>query len=128
MNILFWVLQGVLACIMFMPGILKLTNSKDQLKVKGNGRMDWVDDLSGTSTKLIGIVEVAAAFGLILPMLLNIMPFLTPIAAFGVISTMLGAMSLHIKRNDGAKTIAPNILIMLIAVAVVYGRFELLRF
>ena len=128
MNIIFWVLQGVLAFMIFMPGILKLTNTKDQLKLKGNGRMDWVEDLSISSIKLIGVVEVAAAFGLILPMLLNIMPFLTPIASLGVILTMLGAMSLHIKRKDGAKAIAPNIFILLIAVTVVYGRLELIQF
>jgi len=128
MDILLWSLQGVLAFMMLMPGFLKISNSKDALKVKGNGRMDWVDDLSGSSIKLIGVLEVAAAFGLILPMLLNILPVLTPVAAIGVIFTMVGAMALHVKRNDGVKAIAPNVIIMLIAAFVLYGRLEYLSF
>lgn len=40
---------------------------------------------------MIGLVEVLAAFGLILPMALDTMPLLTPLAAAGVILTMLGA-------------------------------------
>lgn len=128
MDILLWSLQGVLAFMMLMPGFLKISNSKDALKVKGNGRMDWVDDLSGSSVKLIGVLEVAAAFGLILPMLLNILPVLTPVAAIGVIFTMVGAMALHVKRNDGIKAIAPNVIIILLATFVLYGRLEYLSF
>jgi len=128
MDILLWSLQGVLAFMMLMPGFLKISNSKDALKVKGNGRMDWVDDLSDAIIKLIGVLEVGAAFGLILPMLLNILPVLTPVAAIGVIFTMVGAMALHVKRNDGVKAIAPNVIIMLIAAFVLYGRLEYLSF
>jgi hypothetical protein len=126
MNTLLWIVQGLLAFMMLMPGALKLTNDNAQLKAKGNGRMDWADDVSGSNMKLIGLVEVAAAFGLILPMLLNILPMLTPLAAVGVIMTMLGAIALHVKRKDGAKAIIPNIIIITLAIVVLYGRFALL--
>ena len=128
MNTLFWVLQGLLAFMMFMPGMLKLTNNTAGLIKKGNGRMDWAEDVSETQMKLIGLVEVLAALGLILPHALGILPILTPIAVVGVILTMLGALALHVKRNDGIGAIAPNILIMLIAFAVAYGRFVLVPF
>jgi len=88
--------------------------------------MDWAVDVSSTNMKLIGMVEVLAAFGLILPMLLDIVPILTPIAAVGVIFTMLGALSLHLKRGDNPSTLAPNIVIMLIAAFVAYGRLVLI--
>jgi len=128
MDTLFWVLQGLLAFMMFMPGMLKLTNNTAGLIKKGNGRMDWAEDVSETQMKLIGLVEVLAALGLILPHALGILPILTPIAAVGVILTMLGALALHVKRNDGIGAIVPNILIMLIAFAVAYGRFVLVPF
>lgn len=128
MNPLFWVLQGLLAFMMLMPGFMKLTNNTAGLIKKGNGRMDWAEDVSKSQMKLIGVVEVLAAFGLILPHLLGILPILTPVAAVGVILTMLGAISLHVKRSDGMAAIATNAVIILIAVAVAYGRFVLVPF
>jgi len=88
--------------------------------------MDWAEDVSPTAMKFIGLVEVLAAFGLILPQLLNIQPILTPIAAIGVILTMLGALALHIKRGDEPKSLGINMMILLIAAFVAYGRLELL--
>lgn len=126
MNTLLWILQGLLAFMMLASGSMKLSNSKPELIKKGNGRMDWAEDVSPTAMKFIGLVEVLAAFGLILPQLLNIQPILTPIAAVGVILTMLGALALHLKRADEPKSFGINIMILLIAAFVAYGRFELL--
>ena len=126
MNTTLWILQGVLAAMMLLPGFMKLSNSNQELIKKGNGRMDWAVDVTPTNMKLIGMVEVLAAFGLILPILLGIFPILTPIAAIGVIFTMLGALSLHIKRGDNPSTFVPNIVILLIAAFVAYGRFILI--
>lgn len=126
MNTTLWILQGVLALMMLLPGFMKLSNSIPDLIKKGNGNMDWAEDVSPTNMKLIGIVEVLAAFGLILPHLLGILPILTPIAAVGVILTMLGALSLHLKRGDEPKSFIVNIVILLIAAFVAYGRFILI--
>lgn len=126
MNIVLWALQGILAIMMLMPGFMKLTNNNAQLIKKGNGRMDWAEDVSPTNMKIIGVLEVLAAIGLILPMSIGIYPFLTPWAAIGVILTMIGALSLHLKRGDGAKALNVNIFILLIAVFVAYGRFFLI--
>ena len=89
--------------------------------------MDWAEDVSTTNMKLIGLVEVLAAFGLILPVLLDILPILTPIAAIGVVLTMFGAIALHIKRSDEPKAIIINFAIQLIALFVAYGRFDLIQ-
>lgn len=126
MNTTLWILQGLLAAMMLLPGFMKLSNNNQELIKKGNGRMDWVIDVTPTNMKLIGMVEVLAAFGLILPMLLGILPILTPIAAIGVIFTMIGALSLHMKRGDSPSTFATNIVILLIAAFVAYGRFVLI--
>lgn len=125
MNILLWVLQGILAVMMLMPGLMKVSNSREALKEKGKGRMDWVEDVSAQNIKVIGILEILAGIGIILPLLLGILPWLTPLAAFGVILTMIGALLLHIRRDDGMQAIVPNIMILLIAAFVLYGRFAL---
>lgn len=124
MNTTLWILQGVLTLIMLMPGLMKLTSTKEALKEKAKGAMDWVDDVSSGKIKLIGFVELLIAIGLILPLLITALPnWLTPLASMGAVCTMIGAMALHMKRKDGPKAIGTNIFIMLIALFVAYGRF-----
>lgn len=123
MNIVFWILQVLLAVVFLMAGFMKVSQSKDEIKEKGGERMAWVDDISARNLKLIGILEVLAGIGLILPQLTGILPWLTPLAAVGLVLTMIGAITLHIRRGDGAKAIGLNIVLLLMAAFVVYGRF-----
>ncbi len=68
--------QGILAVAFFGAGSMKLLKSHDALKAK----MGWANDFSSGFVKLIGVVEVAAALGLVLPGLTGIAPILTPLA------------------------------------------------
>lgn len=126
MNIALWISQGILAVFMLMPGFLKLTNTNAQLIEKGKCRMDWAENVSPRSMKIIGVLEVLAGVGLILPLAIGVFPILTPLAAVGVILTMIGAISLHLKRGDAPKSWGINILILMLAAFVAYGRFILL--
>lgn len=126
MNTTLWGFQGLLAAFMFLPRLMKLTNSNDQLIKKGNGRMDWAEDISAANMKIIGVLEVLAAIGLVVSMSVGLIPILTPFAAIGVILTMMGAILLHLKRGDEPKAWGINIMILLMAAFVAYGRFVLL--
>ena len=53
----------------------------------------------------IGLAEVLGAVGLVLPMLLGIVPILTPIAAACLAVIMAGAVATHAKRKE--PTVAP---------------------
>lgn len=125
MNIVLWILQALLAVMFLMAGLLKATRSKEQIKESGGERMAWVDSLSEGQVTIIGVLEVLAGIGLILPQLTGILPILTPLAAVGLVLTMIGAALLHIQRGDGAQSIATNIVILLLAAFVAYGRFAL---
>ncbi len=125
MNIVLWILQGLLAVVFVMAGFMKLTQSKDGLKEKGGERMAWVDSVSANNIKLIGLLEVLAGIGLILPQLTGILPILTPLAAVGLVLTMAGAIILHVRRGDGAQAIVANVVLLLMAAFVAYGRFVL---
>ena len=125
MNIALWVLQLLLAALFLMAGFMKVTKSKDGLKESGGERMAWVDSLSDSNVRIIGVLEVLAGLGLVLPQLTGILPILTPLAAVGLILTMIGAMALHIRRGDGTQPIVMNVVLMLLAVFVAYGRFVL---
>lgn len=121
MNILLWIIQGLLAAMFLMAGLMKLSKPKIELSEKLG---DWVDRYSLNTIKLIGLLEFLAAVGLILPLAINVLPILTPIAAIGLAVVMVGAMNLHYKRGEKDK-IGMNLILFLLAVFVVVGRFYL---
>ncbi len=123
MNIALWIVQGLLTLVFLMSGFMKISKSKDEIKKIGGKQMIWVDDVSANTIKLIGIVEVLAAIGLILPQLTGILPWLTPLAAVGLVLTMIGAMIVNVRNRI---TITKNIVLLLLAAFVAYGRFILI--
>jgi uncharacterized membrane protein YphA (DoxX/SURF4 family) len=125
MNIFLWVLQLLLGAVFLVVGAMKVAKTPDELKAAGGGRMDWVESLSASSILAIGIVEALIGLGLILPHATGILPWLTPLAAVGLVCTMIGAAILHVQRKDGVQAIAPNIVLLLLAAFVAYGRFIL---
>ena len=126
MNISFWILQGFLAVIFLIAGAIKVIKSKDELKALGGDKMNWVDSFSTKSIKLIGTLEVLAAIGLILPQLTGILPWLVPLAAFGLVLTMIGAVMLHQRRGDGPKAIVQAFILLVMVAVTTYGRFNLI--
>ena len=103
MNIVLWIVQILLALAFLMAGTLKATQPIDKLAV----RMQWVNSLRPPQlVRLIGVLEILGAVGLILPAVTGIWPWLTPIAAIGLVLTMIGAMLLHVRLGEGSR-IAP---------------------
>ena len=125
MNTVLWIVQGIVALMFLMAGFMKLSKSKDDLLAQGD-TMRWVEGVSNSQLKMIGLVEVMAALGLILPQWLGILPILTPIAAIGLILTMIGAMTLHLRKGDGSKAIMTSAMLLLMAAFVAFGRFVLI--
>ncbi len=120
MNIALWVVQGLLAAMFLMAGFMKVSKSKDELAE----RMAWVNDFSANAVKTIGVLELLGAVGLVLPWATGILPWLTPLAAVGLILTMIGAAITHARRGENAM-IGPNVVLLLLAGFVAYGRFFL---
>lgn len=119
MNIAIWVLQIFLALVFLLSGALKVTQPIERLA----GLMKYVTAIKPPQlVRLIGILEVLAAIGLILPAITGILPWLTPVAAIGLVLTMIGAMMLHVRLGE-ASQIAPNIVLLLLAAFVAVGRF-----
>jgi uncharacterized membrane protein YphA (DoxX/SURF4 family) len=114
--------QILLALAFLMAGTMKATQPIDKLAV----RMKYVNAIKPSQlVRLIGILEVLAAVGLILPAITGILPWLTPVAAIGLVLTMIGAMILHIRLGEGSH-IAPNVVLLLLAAFVVVGRFTVM--
>ena len=118
MNAALWVVQGVLAVMFLMAGVLKATQPKDRL-VK---QLPWVEDFSAGTVRFIGAMELLGAIGLILPALTGVAVILTPLAATGLAVLMLLAVLTHIRRREPG-AVAFTAVLLLAAVVVAWGRF-----
>jgi uncharacterized membrane protein YphA (DoxX/SURF4 family) len=118
MNVVLWVIAGVLAVAFLAAGATKLTQPKEKLATS----MGWVEDFSPGAVKLIGALEVLAAIGLVLPAALDIVPVLVPLAAVGLVALMIGAALTHARRKE-FPLIAINVVLLVLAALVAWGRF-----
>lgn len=116
MLIAYWTVAGLLALVFLAAGFMKSTRPKDALAASG---MAYVEDFSSTQVKLIGISEIVGAVGLVLPVLLGIAPILGPIAAVALAIVMIGAIVVHVRRNE--PFIPSLVLGVLSAIAAVLG-------
>lgn len=118
MNTTLWIIQGLLAAAFLGAGILKATTPKPKLTEK----MAWANDFTPNAIKLIGVVEILGALGLVLPGITDIAPILTPLAATGLAITMALAIAVHVRRKERAE-IVPGLVLGVLAVFVAVGRF-----
>ncbi len=118
MNVALWIIAGLLAAVFALAGLMKLVQPKDKLAAAG---MAWTEDFSAGAIKGIGALEVLGAIGLILPAALDIVPVLTPLAATGLAVTMLGAAIVHARRKE-TQLIVPNVVLLVLAAVVAWGR------
>ena len=119
MNLALWIVAGVLAASFAGSGLMKLVVPKDKLVSSGQG---WAQDVTPTNIRLIVLVELLGAAGLILPAITHIAPVLVPLAAIGLALVMVGAAVVHARRNEPVN-IGVNAVLLALAVFVAWGRF-----
>ena len=96
MTIALWIVQILLALAFLLAGFMKVSQPIDNLKKN----MGWVAHTTPPIVRLIGTLEILGGLGLILPAVTGILPWLTPVAAVGLVLTMIGAATVHIRRNS----------------------------
>ena len=119
MNLALWIIAIVLAVAFAGSGLMKLVVPKDKLVTAGQG---WAQDFSPTNIRLIGLVEIVGAVGVVLPAAVHIAPILVPLAAVGLALVMVGAIVVHARRKE-PMNIAVNVVLIALAVFVAWGRF-----
>jgi hypothetical protein len=119
-NVALWIVQGLLALVYLAAGGLKVVRPRERLVASGN--LDWMKDSSDAGVKAVGLVEVLGALGVILPRLTGIAPILTPIAAIGLVLVQIGALRVHLVRNE-RRPLPANAVLLLLAAFVAVGRF-----
>jgi uncharacterized membrane protein YphA (DoxX/SURF4 family) len=118
MNTVLWILQIVLAAMFAMAGVMKATQPREKLLPN----LPWIEEFATPTLRLIGIVELLAAIGLILPAATGIATVLTPLAATGLAVVMVLAAITHARRKEPS-AIAINAVLFLVAVVIAWGRF-----
>jgi uncharacterized membrane protein YphA (DoxX/SURF4 family) len=101
-NVAIWTVQVLLACLFLFAGGAKL--------VLPIAEMTKQFPLPGLFLRFLGVVELAGAAGLILPSLLRIRPYLTPLAAGGLVIVMSGATAISMAGGTVAPAIPPFVI------------------
>ena len=113
-----WIAQVLLAAIFLVTGTTKLTQPR--LKMAA-GPMRWAADVTDRQFRTIGLLEVLGAIGLILPAALGIAPLLVPLAAIGLVLTMVGAIHVHVRHGETNRLAVPIVVLALALFVAVQG-------
>src|SRR5213076_1917499 len=95
MNIALWVVQVLLALMFLFHGRTMWSPSE-----KVQSGMAYIMAVPTGLRRFIGVAEILAGVGLILPAATGILPVLTPLAAAGLVILMVCAIIFHIPRQE----------------------------
>ena len=125
MNLALWIITGLLALVALTGGITKVFVSKEKLAAAPGG--SWIKDAGVGFVKTLGVLELLAAVGLILPAVVDVAPVLVPVTAVCWVFLMVGAMVTHRRRGE-ASYVVLNVIYLALAAFIAWGRFGPERF
>ena len=113
-----WVLQALLAALFLWHGQFMTFPPAEMIAM--------INTNIGEGPRLfIGVAEILAAVGLILPGLTRILPWLIALAAAGLMIVMSSATVFHLFRGESASAISALVILVLVSV-VAYVRWKVL--
>ncbi len=118
MNIVLWVLQVLLAAEYAWHGWLMVSPPPEIAEIMNTFLPPWF-------RIFIGVAELLAAVALILPGATRIMPWLTSLAAAGLMIVMASATVLHAVRGETTSAIMAAVLFVLVTF-VAYMRWKVI--
>src|SRR5262245_50020346 len=93
MNIVLWVLQILLAVVFFAHGWFLLFPPPNMVELMNS-------TMSPAFRIFLGVAEILAAIGLVVPGVTRIQPWLVAWAAAGLVIVMVAATALHVVRGE----------------------------
>jgi uncharacterized membrane protein YphA (DoxX/SURF4 family) len=118
MNIVLWVLQVLLAVAFFAHGVMMVAPPAEVAAQMNATLPRWFQ-------LFLGVAEVLAAVGLVLPGLTRIQPWLVSWAAGGIIIVMVSATGYHVVRGEVSSAVITFILLVM-ASFVAYMRYRVM--
>ncbi len=120
MNLTLWIITGLLAAVALTGGISKTFVPKEKLAhVAGGG---WTSDHTDGFVKTLGVLELLAVAGLVLPAAIDVAPVVVPITAVCWVLLMIGAMTTHLRRGEHPFVVL-NLVYLALAALIAWGRF-----
>ena len=119
MNLALWIATGLLALVALAGGISKTFLPKEKLD---SHPASWTTGASAGFVKTLGVLELLAAVGLILPALIDIAPVMVPVTAACWVLLMIGATITHGRLGQVKLAMLTSAYLML-AGFVAWGRF-----
>lgn len=116
MKIAVWIVSALLALFFLFVGSSKAFVPWDSLAAASMG-------IPVILLKIAGFAEVLGAIGLIVPAATRILPVLTPIAASGLVLTMISATGINIAQGMPAVAVQTG-LAALLSAFVAWARFS----
>ncbi|WP_127505488.1 DoxX family protein [Actinoplanes solisilvae] len=110
MHVAYWVVAGLLAVFYLYSGALKALRSRAQLLPM----MAWVDKTPMALVRVIGVLEILGALGLILPPLTGIAVALALVAAIALALLQVGGIVVHLSRGE-ARVVGLNVALLVLA-------------
>jgi hypothetical protein len=120
MNIALWITSGLLALVALVGGITKAFVPLDKLSHHEGAA--WTRGANPAFVKTLGVLEILAAIGLVLPAVTDVAPVMVPVTAVCWVALMVGAMITH-GRLGQAKLVMVNVVYVALAVFIAVGRF-----
>ena len=120
MNTALWIAAGLLALIALVGGITKTFVPREKLAQAPGG--EWTGHASDGFVRTLGVLELLAAVGLILPAVVDIAPVMVPVTAAFWIALMLGAMVTHGRLGQPGLMVV-NAVYLALAAFIAWGRF-----
>ena len=120
MDTVITVIQVLLGLLLTVGGLLKLT--LPYAKYTNIRAVAWSKDFKPEHIRLIGVLEVSGGVGLIVPLLLDSLTMLTPLAAVGIALYMSGAMATHLRRSEYPHMVGILMFFLGPALFVAYGK------
>jgi hypothetical protein len=121
MDLALWIATGLLVLVALTGGISKAFVPKEKLAAAPGG--EWTEDAGVGFVKTLGVLELLAAIGLILPALVGVAPVLVPVTAVCWVLLMIGAMITHLRHGGVNRFVALNLIYLALAAFVAWGRF-----
>jgi uncharacterized membrane protein YphA (DoxX/SURF4 family) len=119
-DLLLWIGQVVLALGFLAFGY---THAFGFERASTRPRTLWMADVGRDNLRIIGILEILGAVGLILPTATGVLPWLTPVAATALAILMVFAVVFHLRRPGESSNAVFNAILGILAAAVAIGRF-----
>ena len=122
MNIALWVVQLVTALGFGQHGYSMLFGLE-----RARERRAWTRDVETGILRFIGAAEILGAVGVVLPAATGVLPWLSVLAAGGLVIIMVLAIVFHLSRREWPNILL-NFVLGLFPAAIVYGRVVIAPF